>query len=86
MEKASEPSNQLPPLTFGQKMVGLTFNPSGLDEVIRCKQFFADLIDKAHDKRNEDLTNWENVQIASDTISALLNAQMWAVKLITWKG
>ena len=32
-------------LTYGQKAVGLTFNPSGDPDVIKVKQLYADIID-----------------------------------------
>ncbi len=32
--------------TFGQKAVGLSFNPSGDDEVGKAKQIFANAIDQ----------------------------------------
>ena len=38
--------------TFGQKAVGLSFNPSGDDAVSECKQHFADAIDQMNDLRN----------------------------------
>jgi hypothetical protein len=43
-------------LTFGQKAVGLNFNPSNDDAVGQCKQTFANAIDQLNDSRlsNED--------------------------------
>ena len=38
-------------LTFGQKAVGLNFNPSGDDAVANCKQGFANEIDRMNDLR-----------------------------------
>ena len=38
--------------TFGQKYVGLTFNPSGSPEVAKAKQLYADIIDQLNDLRN----------------------------------
>lgn len=71
-------------LTFGQKAVGLSFNPSGDDKVALCKQGFADLIDVMHLTRtvNEDP---ETKRLASVAITELQTAQMWAVKALTWK-
>ena len=42
-------------LTFGQKAVGLSFNPSGEDNVTKAKQLMAeaiDLLEKDHDEKN----------------------------------
>ena len=43
--------------TFGQKAVGLSFNPSGDAAVHECKQRFADAIDQMNDLRNSTLSN-----------------------------
>ena len=43
------------PLTYGQQMVGLTFNPSGDDMVAKAKQLMAqaiDLVEEAHAEKN----------------------------------
>jgi len=39
-------------LSFGQKAVGLTFNPSGDPDVNKIKQLYADIIDYCHSQRN----------------------------------
>lgn len=71
-------------LSFGQKAVGLTFNPSGDPEVIKCKQIFADAIDQMNDLRNS--SNSAGVKRhASTAITMMEDAQMRAVKAITWK-
>ena len=74
-------------LTFGQKAVGLKFNPSNDDEVGQCKQKFADLIDQQielHDKAQQ-VNDQETVELTLDAIRFIKTAQMWAVKAITWK-
>lgn len=71
-------------LTFGQKAVGLTFNPSGSDEVAACKRGFADLIDQMHHLRKNS-KNMEVGRMASVAITEMQTAQMWAVKALTWK-
>ena len=71
-------------LTFGQKAVGLTFNPSGDDAVAHCKQAFADLIDQMNDLRQMNGSP-EQARLASVAITELQGAQMWAVKAVTWK-
>ena len=71
-------------LTFGQKAVGLNFNPSGEDAVGQCKQKFADAIDQLNELRNST-TSGEVKRLASVAITETQSAQMWAVKAITWK-
>ena len=70
--------------TFGQKAVGLAFNPSGDDAVAKCKQVFADAIDQLHALRIASESN-EVKRMASVAITEAQTAQMWAVKAITWK-
>lgn len=71
-------------LTYGQKAVGLTFNPSGDDAVARCKQMFADIIDQMVLVRGGAETQ-EAARLASIAITEAQTAQMWAVKALTWK-
>ncbi len=71
------------PQTFGEKAVGLTFNPSGDQEVYKCKRMFAALIDQLNNLRHE--TNDPEVKrLASVAITEAQSAQMWAVKALTW--
>lgn len=72
------------PLTYGQRAVGLTFNPSGDDAVTRCKQGCADLIDQMNDLRSASFDP-EVKRMCSVAITELQGAQMWAVKAITWR-
>lgn len=43
--------------TFGQKAVGLSFNPSNDDAVSKAKQTCADAIDQMNDFRNNENTS-----------------------------
>ena len=70
--------------TFGQKAVGLSFNPSGDDAVSECKQRFADAIDQMNDLRSTTPSP-EVARMASVAITKMQTAQMWAVKALTWK-
>lgn len=70
--------------TYGQKAVGLSFNPGGMDAVATCKQGFATLIDQMADLRNNTASP-EQKRLASVAITEMQTAQMWAVKAITWK-
>lgn len=71
-------------LTFGERAVGLTFNPSGDDKVAACKRKFAEVIDQMNDLRNAT-ENPEVKRMASVAITEAQTAQMWAVKAITWR-
>lgn len=71
-------------MTYGEKAVGLTFNPSNDDAVSQCKQEFAAVIDRMNDLRNST-DNAEMKRMASVAITEAQTAQMWAVKAITWK-
>jgi hypothetical protein len=71
-------------VTFGQKAVGLSFNPSGDDEVGKAKQIFANAIDQL-DQLRKSTTSGEVKRMCSVAITEAQTAQMWAVKAITWK-
>lgn len=71
-------------LSFGQKAVGLTFNPGQSHEVDKCKREFADVIDRMNYLR-QFTESAEVKRMASIAISEAQTAQMWAVKAITWK-
>lgn len=70
-------------LTFGEKAVGLTFNPSGDKDVNEIKELYAKVIDKINEMRGEDRS--EKARLLSVAITEAQGAQMWAVKGITWK-
>lgn len=71
-------------LTYGEKAVGLSFNPSGNVEVESVKQDFAHIIDHMDDLRSITKSS-EVKRLASIAITEAQTAQMWAVKAITWK-
>ena len=71
-------------LTFGQKAVGLTFNPSGDALVQAVKQAYANVIDDLANLR-EQTNDPEKKRLCSIAITEAQTAQMWAVKAITWK-
>ena len=75
------------PLTFGEKAVGLTFNPSNNPDVDQCKRGFAAVIDQMHDLRMSAQFNGraEVTRMAEVAITEAQTAQRWAVKAITWK-
>lgn len=71
--------------TYGQKAVGLSFNPSGDDEVALVKQAYAHIIDHLDELRNRRAKGSEGARLASIAITEAQAAQMWAVKAITWR-
>lgn len=70
--------------TFGEKAVGLSFNPGNIDVVSICKAEYADVIDRMNELRTTT-TNKEIARMASVAITEAQTAQMWAVKALTWK-
>ncbi len=72
-------------LTFGEKAVGLTFNPSQDPAVYSCKSEFAAVIDRMNDLRNKS-DNADVKRMASVAITEAQTAQMWAVKALTWRA
>lgn len=70
-------------LTFGQKAVGLTFNPAGNEDVNNIKRLYATTIDKLNSLR-EATDDGEKKRLFSIAITEAQSAQMWAVKAITW--
>lgn len=70
-------------LSFGEKAVGLTFNPSGDETVQKLKELYAQIIDMVHEMRGN--TPSEKSRLASIAITEAQGAQMWAVKAATWK-
>lgn len=72
-------------LTFGQKAVGLTFNPSNDDAVAQAKQLCANAIDQMDAFRNRQDATPGQKRHASAAITDLETAQMRMVKALTWK-
>jgi len=73
-------------LTFGQKAVGITFNPGGSEEVNECKRTFAKAIDQMNDLRSSEEMSPGKARHISIAITEMESAQMRAVKAITWRG
>jgi hypothetical protein len=70
-------------LSFGERAVGLTFNPGNNPDVDACKREFAAVIDRM-DLLRAKAENAEIKRMASVAITEAQTAQMWAVKAITW--
>lgn len=79
-------------LTFGQKAVGLTFNPSGEDNVTKAKQLMAeaiDLLEKDHAEKTDNgimTSSWTRNVFRTAAFNAIVAAQMALVKYLTWKN
>jgi len=72
-------------MTFGEKAVGVSFNPSGDPKVALLKSLFAQIIDVCNDARGETLCSTEGKRLFSIAITEAQGAQMWAVKAATWR-
>lgn len=70
-------------LTYGEKAVGLTFNPGGHAQVNEIKKDFALVIDHINFIR-ENSSDAEVKRMCSIAITEAQTAQMWAVKAATW--
>lgn len=79
------------PMSFGEQLVGITFNPSGDEAVTKAKQLSAELADIVQ-------TNWLDNHVANGTpysalktqlydnaVHKIIDAQMAVVKLLTFK-
>ena len=81
------------PMTFGEKAVGLTFNPSGDEKVNKAKQLMADALDllkeseaeKAKSSAGNAIASWEANVFRTNAFNKIVDAQMALVKYITWK-
>jgi len=71
-------------LTYGEKAVGLTFNPSADATVDKVKKLYSEIIDLCNELRTE-AGQGEKGRLLSVAITEAQTAQMWAVKGITWK-
>lgn len=74
-------------LTFGQKLVGLTFNPSGDEKVNKAKQLCAELADLLWNdtfSQPSDISDFK-INLHNHAIGEILNAQMNVVKVLTLK-
>jgi len=76
-----------PKLSFGEKAVGLTFNPGGMKEVNSIKKLSADLIDELNNQRDKakEENNEEKIAQFTLAIRSIQEGQLWGVKAATWK-
>ena len=77
-------------LTRGQELVGFNFNPSNLSQVDKAKKHCADLIDMVlddHDTKTDNgkaMASWNRNVLKTLAITAMVQAQMAVVKILTW--
>lgn len=75
-------------MTYGERAVGLTFNPSNDQKVQEIKETYAKIIDLMAGMRtpqSDNATSNERNRLISISITEAQAAQMWAVKAVTWK-
>jgi len=83
-EQPSVSGAQTPSLNYGQKAVGLTFNPSGDPDVQKVKELYSEVINLLDAKRTAEGGPSEKGRLFSVAITEAQTAQMWAVKGITF--
>lgn len=71
-------------LTVGQKLVGLSFNPSGDDKVTNFRQAVANAIDILYAEGTYYPHPYAN-KFVEQAVKALIEGQMFGVKAQTWK-
>lgn len=72
-------------LTEGEKLVGVSFNPSKLPAVDATKANFARMIDAVLEKRADKSNSYIQNIVLGDTISSLYHACMDVVKCLTFQ-
>lgn len=70
-------------LTFGERAVGITFNPVNNVPAQQIKERAAALIDTLNDYRNAT-EDGEVKRMLSVAITEIQTGQMWGVKAVTW--
>lgn len=81
---SEQPQVEKTPMTFGQKAVGISFNPSNDNAVDRLKQICANAIDELNTLRQTTESHLQK-NFCEIAIEQLMTGQMWGVKAITWK-
>lgn len=80
--------NEKPSLTYGERLVGLNFNPSGDAKVAQLKTLFAEIVDICADELSDidedSVDEYQAGPIWREAIMRSLDAQMWTVKAATW--
>lgn len=71
--------------TFGEQLVGLNFNPSNDPRVDRVKQVCAELADLIKSEMTPSASTLKKM-LMEQAIAEILDAQMYAVKVLTFKN
>lgn len=74
-----------PVLTYGQKAVGITFNPGGSETVNEIKKLYAQIIDLVCAAPVNKDSGEEKMSLVTEAIRQAQTAQMWAVKAVTYQ-
>lgn len=74
-------NENVPELSFGKKAVSATFDPSNKTNMDTVTSVYADIIDMMDNLRN----NTDSKEVQRLASIAITEAQMWAVKALTWK-
>lgn len=72
-------------LSFGEKLVGLTFNPSGDEKVQRAKELCAELADLLNNNADPNSERPLCRLLFDKAIGDIVDAQMNVVKVLTFK-
>ena len=72
-------------LTIGQKLVGISFNPSGSSKIDRAKALCAELTDLLLFEVEGKSISMLHRTLLDHTLGEILNAQMNVVKVLTFK-
>jgi hypothetical protein len=70
-------------LSFGERLVGVTFNPSQNEKVERVKKLCAELADIVHEESNKESFDSISTIVSYSALNHIKDASMNAVKLIT---
>lgn len=73
------------PKSFGECLVGITFNPSSDDKVAKAKRLCAELMDLVDNELGDRETSILGAILYNHTVGEILNAQMNVVKVLTLK-
>lgn len=78
-------SNVSRAMTFGEKLVGLTFNPSGDPKVQKIKELAAQMADLLEEVNKSQESSYLGNTFYGGAIRRILDAQMYSVKFLTNK-
>ena len=77
--------NESKELTYGEKAVGITFNPSGSGDVQLIKELCAKVIDIVNTSQPNNEMSRERASVIEESVRQMQTAQMWAVKAVTYQ-